>query len=189
MSSTTAVAGFIWGEMAKNVQSDVAKEIAKLLRTDEALDFIGLPFHFYQACQLWKSRVGNRRPWDYKRPIREMYGEWSFDEPSRRDYNFDVWSNLHYGYVGRGVGFGLWTLKAGAGGAQYQAGTSPKGYWERRTDKLGDADFLAAFDDPKDQAAIEAGAELWDSFGAAVTLANTVDVCGKFADRLNTRRR
>lgn len=178
MASMTEVAGFIHGEMTKNAAGPTTKQIAAY--NDSVLDF-------HKALDLWKSWVGNRRPWDHKPILRKTYGEWASDDVSRRDYNFDIWSNLHYGYVGRAAKFSAWTLKAGAGWAQWQAGTSPDGYWQRRVDTIGDADFLAAFDDPKDQVAIAVGTALWDSHGLAVTLPQLQDACRAAAGTLNTR--
>ncbi len=160
------VALYIHGEILKNAQSNVAKAIKK---NNESI--LGV----YDSMMKWKSMVGNRRPWDHKRHIKATYGEWTYDTTSRKHYNFDIWSNLHYGYVGRAVDFSTWTLKAGAGAAQFKAGTSPEGYWGRRVKTLGDADFLAAFDDPKDQAAIAVGAALWENHKLAVTATNVVE--------------
>jgi len=153
MYPTEEVVLYIMSEMLKNVQSDIAKNIKA--KNNET-------FGAYDAAIMWKAIVGNRKPWDHKPFIFKTYGRWTIDRQSRTQYNFDIWSNIHYGFVGRSVGFSAWMLKAGAGYAQYKAGTSPKGYWERRFKTMGDADFLAAFDDPKDQAAIDIGIKLWE---------------------------
>lgn len=177
MTSMVKVAGFMRNEMTKNALSGTTKTIASY--NDSVLDF-------YKAANLWKSWVGNRKPWDHKRSIRTLFGEWAYDDASNRRYNYDIWSNLHFGYVGRAGKFGAWTLKAGAGAAQLAAGTAPDGYWERRFDNVGDADFLAAFDDPKDQAAIVLGISLWDSYGTGLTLGQLLEGCRNMATMLNT---
>jgi Bacterial toxin 44 len=184
MPTIVDVATFIAGEMTKNAASTVTKTIAGYLADGAILH----PLKFYDACQLWKAWVGNRRPWDYKRFLRSTYGEWSADSVSGYSYNFDIWSNVHYGYVGRAAGFSAWTLKAGAGAAQQAAGTSPDGYWSRRFDTIGDADFLAAFDDPKDQVAIEVGVGLWETYALAMTLTNLLDSVRAAAARLDTKK-
>lgn len=66
-------------------------------------------------------------------------------------------------------GLGEWVLLSGAGVAQWMDRTVPEGYWRRRFDEIGDADFLAALDDPRDQAAIRLGYDLWTEYGAALT--------------------
>ncbi|MEO0443635.1 MAG: polymorphic toxin type 44 domain-containing protein [Pseudomonadota bacterium] len=155
MARTENLASYMVLEMVKNARSKVAAVIKQ--KNSNTLEV-------YSVLMLWKSMVGNRRPWDHKPFIKKTYGEWSRDSDTNTQFNFDIWSNIHYGYVGRSVGFSAWTLKAGAGYAQKMAGTNPPGYWMRRIDSLGDADFLAAFDDPKDQAAIVIGINLWDQY-------------------------
>ncbi|WP_293267502.1 polymorphic toxin type 44 domain-containing protein [Neptunomonas sp.] len=155
MHSMEDLAFYMASEMKRNARSVIAQNI-KQHNTSV--------FDTYQALTKWKSMVGNRRPWDHKNHIKNTYGEWSLDSLSGAQFNYDIWSNLHYGYVGRGVGFSAWTLKAGAGYAQWAAGTNPDGYWQRRAEKLGDADVIAAFDDPNDQTAITLGIQLWDSY-------------------------
>ncbi|MCB9957710.1 MAG: hypothetical protein H6843_03755 [Rhodospirillaceae bacterium] len=164
MADMETVLSYIEGEMRKNYKSPMADRIRDLLGIDgwdlvvpgkQATDVAN-------AMQIWKSMVNYGKPWDHKPHIKKVYGDWSHDSHTKTDYFFDIWSNIHYGYVGRACGFGMWTLKAGAGFAQWKAGTNPPGYWTRRAETLGDADFLAAFDDPKDQVAIELGGKLWD---------------------------
>ncbi|MCG8312617.1 MAG: polymorphic toxin type 44 domain-containing protein [Pseudomonadales bacterium] len=173
-----SVVGYILSEMLKNIQSPIAQKIKA--KNKETLGF-------YEAATLWKSMVGNRKPWDHKQHIKKTYGEWSYDKQTKTYYNFDIWSNLHYGYVGRYAGFSAWTLKAGAGYAQWQAGTSPPGYWERRLKEIGDADFLAAFDDPHDQTAIQIGADLWDAHQQKLTIANILKPVRNQRKQLQTK--
>ncbi|MBT3145203.1 polymorphic toxin type 44 domain-containing protein [Neptunomonas phycophila] len=160
MPTIQDLTSYITKEMRVNAQSSQARDIRQ--KNQSLLDT-------FKALTQWKSMVGNRRPWDHKGYIKNTYGEWALDAETETEFNFDIWSNIHYGYVGRSVGFSGWTLKAGAGYAQWAAGTSPKGYWSRRADTFGDADVIAAFDDPKDQAAIQIGIALWDSYKLNIT--------------------
>ncbi len=128
-----------------------------------------------QAYYEWYTLVKDRGDWDYKREMRREYGEWSCDQLSKDLYNVDIWGNIHYGYIGLAAGFPEWDLLAGAGFAQLRAGTVPDGYWQRRLSEIGDADFLAAFDDPRDQEAIKIGFYLWEKCGASVTNSDIVD--------------
>lgn len=118
------------------------------------------------AMMLWYDKVAAGRDWDHKGRLKPN-NSWITD--GNLSYRFDIWSNIHYGFVGRAVAFSAWTLKAGAGGAQVKDKTVPSGYWDRRFNKIGDADFMAAFDDPDDQAAIMVGADLYDSKRSALT--------------------
>ncbi len=189
MATMEDVASFIEGEMKKNITSVIANKIRSLLAVD-GWDYV-VPgkqaYETIEAMQIWKSMVGNRKPWDHKITIKTAYGDWANDAPSRKDYAFDIWSNVHYGYVGRSVGFSMWTLKNGAGYAQWRAGTSPDGYWSRRFKTIGDADFLAAFDDPNDQAAIDLGGKLWEDKGAGFTHQEFLDRLRARASELSTR--
>ncbi len=178
MAQMVDVAGYIHGEMTKNATGPIT---AKIKSHNGSV--LGVP----DALVLFAAWVGNRKPWDHKAHLKAKFGEWSLDDAPFREYNFDIWSNLHYGFVGRAGDFSAWTLKNGAGYAQYKAGTSPEGYWSRRFEKFGDADVTAALDDPKDQAAIGIGIALWDSHGSAVTLDQLLKACRAAVDTLNTR--
>ncbi|WP_188052151.1 polymorphic toxin type 44 domain-containing protein [Azospirillum sp. Sh1] len=207
MQPMTSPASFIHKEMIKNSSSQIVANIAKkstpvsdlaisasgadgqiatgFLRTmyavqDASADLIC----DYTIFAAW---VGPGMPWDHKKEIRSAYGTWSYDGDTGRDYYFDIWSNIHYGYVGRACGFSVWTLKAGGGAAQLIARTMPDGYWKRRFESLGDADFLAACDDPCDQQAIILGADLWDRHGKTLTLTQMIARCREKATVLSTR--
>jgi hypothetical protein len=176
MAAMTDVAGFIYKEMMKNLDHTASKKIRELLDYGilDALVPGKQSLEIGMAMDIWRSMVGNRRPWDHKLVIKQTFGVWASDAASRRSYKFDIWSNLHYGYIGLSVGFSRWVLLAGAGAAQLKAGTSPPGYWKRRVGSIGDFDFLAAFDDPADQAAIEVGMDLWEDEGRGLTLTRLV---------------
>lgn len=63
--------------------------------------------------------------------------------------------NIHYGFIGKAVGFTEWGVTAGAGVAQLKDNTRNLGAWvsqyiQNRIRELWDADFLAAFDDASD---------------------------------------
>ncbi|MES2713993.1 MAG: polymorphic toxin type 44 domain-containing protein [Pseudomonadota bacterium] len=120
------------------------------------------------AMLLWYDKVAAGRDWDHKGRLKPN-NAWIDD--GARSFRFDIWSNLHYGFVGRAVAFSAWTLRSGAGAAQVKDKTVPDGYWDRRFKKVGDVDVFSAFDDPDDQAAIMIGADLYDAKGPVVTVA------------------
>jgi hypothetical protein len=68
-------------------------------------------------------------------------------------YYFDVAANIHYGYVGRAIGFDREILLFGPGIAQIKDGTSNInwGPWY--------------FDDPRDYTAVQVGMDLFDNYG------------------------
>lgn len=66
----------------------------------------------------WASLVGPKKPWDHKPSIIPAFGSYSLDAEKGKSYFFDIWSNMHYGYVGRVAGFTNTELINGAAIAQ-----------------------------------------------------------------------
>lgn len=165
------VAAYILAEMQRNASgSDAAyiRDNLDLIQWDSLLPFKA-SVDQAQAYKRWYDLVKTGGPWDHKKTILRDHGEWAYDAAHDRSYQYETWSNIHYGYVGRASGFDAWTLRAGAGAAQLLDGNSPSGYWNRRFEHFGDADVLAAFDETEDQAAIDIGIRLWDEFGEKLT--------------------
>ncbi|WP_449018615.1 polymorphic toxin type 44 domain-containing protein [Prevotella sp.] len=42
---------------------------------------------------------------------------------------YDLWSNIHYGFIGKAVGFTEWELTAGAGAVQLKDNNRSWGAW------------------------------------------------------------
>ena len=118
------------------------------------------PNDWWDALMMFRDMVNYQAPWDHKPMIEATWGEWQPDPGMGIDWYFDVWSNIHYGYVGRACGFSESLLKDAAGFAQWRSSNVPEGYWRRRFETLGDADVFRALDDPLDQAAIGVGYHL-----------------------------
>jgi len=110
----------------------------------------------FNAYNAWADMVDTDRPWDHKSVIKREFGYGQY--VGNETYTFDVWSNIHYGYVGRDCGFSEVELLAGAGYAQIKAGTSGWSYWS------------SWFDDPRDQAAIQVGINLYNKQGLSLTV-------------------
>ena len=100
--------------------------------------------------------------WCENKRIDQVLGKWSAGVDVNGFNQVDVWLVFEPPLT-------EWVLLAGAGFAQSRAGTVPDGYWQRRLSEIGDADFLAAFDDPRDQEAIKIGFYLWENCGTNVT--------------------
>lgn len=113
------------------------------------------------AYGLWAERVAPGRPWDHKRLLRtkfpgqphphwHKYGDF--------DYFYDIWSNIHYGYVGVALGFGADELINGAGLAQamddFVNGRPLKNHPQNGT-------WPASSDDVPDQISIRLGTDLY----------------------------
>ena len=144
------------------------------------------------AYGLWIAQVLKDREWDYKGLIKRDFGKTEAhpDPGSGRTFFFDIWSNIHYGYIGKSVGFSRLELVSGAGVAQAQDNTNlPPGALQRFKQALLDADIsaLGELDEVEDRAAAELGIELWDRFGAGLEFQSFLDAVRAAAGRLKTR--
>lgn len=89
-------------------------------------------------------------PWDHKGKLKSRWGgNAAFHTPVRRDYAperlfYDVWSNIHYGFVGRAWGF-----------------SGPDLLWIQ--------DKLAKNRSARDEVSVALGIELWNRHGAGLT--------------------
>ena len=158
----SVVADYITLEMKKNVTSPRAQR----MKADYQSVFSRL-----KVLHEWANLVNYGKLWDHKKYIKRTFGEHSYDTESSTYLLFDIWSNIHYGYIGKSIGMSAWTLLSGAGAAQLLNPRSkvPDGYIARRLEKFGDADVFSALDDPRDQLAIDIGIKLWDQHQQTIT--------------------
>lgn len=192
----TDVAEFIFREMITNKDSDEAKEIAKDNATFDALiddEPIMAVAAKKRALEKWGAMVASGRKWDHKGPIRRIYlATEHFDPVSEKSYPFDIWSNIHYGYVGSKVGFSADVLLTGAGAAQTktivnQALKGKLGPLEDAFDRFSKAPFgdkIKGIDPDPDQAAIQLGIDLWKTPGDSLSLSDLVSEVRKRATAL-----
>jgi hypothetical protein len=178
------VAEYIVEEMLTNMNSEICRKLIKLnndsvkfsiydaipvIQTAEVIRKIKNKINAYM---LWKDLVGSRRIWDHKILITKKFGEWTCNkkEDTPLKFFFDIWSNIHYGFVGKHIGFLDVELLNGAGLAQISDNNKSltswntwKNYFKNRIEDLWDADFLGAFDDSEDQQAVKIGFDLYDN--------------------------
>ena len=113
--------------------------------------------------------IGNRKPWDHKpiisdvkfknrgviRPVRlDATGNTSFSHYFKykdHDYFFDVWSNIHFGYIGRSIGFSESDLMLGSNAQQF--------IQDAQNFKFNQGDT------PSDIITIQIGFDLYNQFG------------------------
>ena len=117
-----------------------------------------------EAKSRWFLQVRQNGPWDHKPILNKKYlamgmpprpfgtmGR-AFHFPIRGDlfheYFYDVWSNIHYGYVGTKCGFDEPTLQGGAASGLPGAGDNDEG----------------------DVVSVEIGIDLWLKFGFNLTV-------------------
>lgn len=128
------VAEYILSEIKTNVRSRTAETIRyfideEVLKQRQA-EWEKLPFYAKMAplpqpdlpaaIAIWYQAVKTGSTWDHKPKIRDRFSTVAVARPLPRkgkpsrsyyhkfkqhDYFYDVWSNIHYGYVGRSVGF------------------------------------------------------------------------------------
>lgn len=183
------LATYIAGEMNTNINSPEVRQMRQLNNFDAAAkmkEYQALPFYlrlgpspdFYsmaagmqaKAFAIWTERVGQNRPWDHKPIIRRTIGG-VWHKQGKYDYFYDIWSNVHYGYVGMAGGLSESALLDGAGAEQIisDAGrkveevfTKPRAQWELPgPHRSGDVEGLRAWDDAPDRTSISIGMKLY----------------------------
>lgn len=116
------------------------------------------------AMALWTERVGQGRKWDHKVALAEMYDGVVYHKQGDYDYFYDIWSNIHYGYVGRAGGLSESALADGAGLEQIASESVRKVFnWKKRQwpDAAEGVDGLRAYDDDQDRISIGIGIKLF----------------------------
>lgn len=183
----TPIAYYMAGEMNTNAHGPDAKRMAELnsFDTDKCnADFRQLPWWqqllgagprpgecidmntsaHAAALLLWTAKVMQGAEWDHKLKISHRFHPRDPTDQQYHHYNgwvyfYDVWSNLHYGYVGTAAGFSESALLDGAGGEQIASdllrGDAPK--------HTSGVSGLRAWDNAFDRAAITAGIKLYRS--------------------------
>lgn len=184
------IARYIVGEMKKNPFTDVGKQITQANRFSPSAEIEewkkqpwytklgGMPDYYGMAAGLragammkWASYVRPHGPWDHKPIIEKMliakglfnrgwhkYGQY--------DYFYDIWSNIHYGYVGCAVGFGASTLIGGAGLAQVGSDVGSdlsKTHLPTIQQHPENGSFPASADDVQDHISIKLGIDLYNA--------------------------
>lgn len=140
------------------------------------------------ALIAWGMKVKQNGDWDHKPKIAQRFNPRSpglqhLHLYGNTVYNYDIWSNLHYGYVGCAAGFSESVLLDGAGLEQI-------GSTLRRFRELPKRDSttsgLRAWDDPKDRTAITRGIALYRSKPQGVTGQDIMNLVLTYVRLLNT---
>ncbi|WP_110519063.1 WXG100 family type VII secretion target [Herpetosiphon llansteffanensis] len=147
-------------EMVTNAQSDVVKQMKSLLDSAmnpkwyDMLSGSNSGDKIIAALTMWTAKVHAGSDWDHKPILGDMLGlknDKDYYFPIRGDqtneYYYDIWSNIHYGYVGAAAGFDTKTLQDGA--------------------NLGDA--LTGTNDAGDVLTVQMGIDLWNKYGTSMT--------------------
>ena len=130
-----------------------------------------------EAFALWTERVGQNRPWDHKPKIKVNFGGDVRHKQGKYDYFYDIWSNIHYGYIGMAAGFSEQVLLDGAGAEQIISDTVRKLQdWENRPGphRSEDIEGLRAWDDIPDRKSIAIGVNLFITYSTGGVSAKTI---------------
>lgn len=113
------------------------------------------------AVLAWTGKVMQNADWDHKPKLFKRFYSPMTNSRVWHVYGkdacyYDIWSNIHYGYVGTAAGFGESVLLDGAGLEQIGSNVL-RGRFPRGTDGVAG---LRRFDDPQDRNAISLGRSL-----------------------------
>lgn len=128
------LANYIAGEMNRNILSPEVLKMQRLNHFDPGspdsepplLTGTGGPsarsLNKYRdiatSWVIWASKVGPKMDWDHKPKLRKLFVG-LYHKQGAYDYFYDIWSNIHYGYVGIIGGMSERELLDGAGAAQF----------------------------------------------------------------------
>ncbi|WP_026286341.1 polymorphic toxin type 44 domain-containing protein [Pseudomonas umsongensis] len=177
------LANYIASEMNTNIHDSAVLEMKELINYDTsnaAKEFLKLPWYArlagpqdfntiawtkkLEAMVIWTKKVGQDMDWDHKPKLRKLFPGVRHKQ-GKFDYFYDIWSNIHYGYVGVAGGISESVLLDGAG--VEQIGSDTKRWFEDRQKNPGPHltaslfDGLRAFDDVADRVSISIGVKLY----------------------------
>lgn len=180
------IAAYILKEIARNAVSRDALQIKNLnamSATDCYATYQAMPWwqqlfsgSYLQACNegaasaklaalaAWALQVRQNGPWDHKPYIGKTYKYHAYYQG--RTYYYDIWSNIHYGFVGRACGFSRGELLDGAGLEQIGSDLF-RGTWPSAQSGV---DGLRRFDDASDRLSIQIGIDLHPHVPSVATL-------------------
>ncbi|POD81373.1 hypothetical protein BKM17_01775 [Pseudomonas syringae group genomosp. 3] len=180
------LARYIAEEMNRNLLHPTVQKLKKLLNYDAAQEtrkWMELPWYAQlgahnnpqtiaasntaAAMVIWAEKVGQNREWDHKPKILKEFNNDTRHKQGRYAYYYDIWSNIHYGYIGMAAGFSESVLLDGAGLEQIASETLGKikrpfkSDWPAPSDGING---LRAWDDAPDRISIGIGVSLHRRF-------------------------
>jgi len=155
---------YMYQELIVNAQSKEAQAVHSVLSIRETM----------LARTAWASLVRTGGKWDHK-PILEKKLElktppdywFPIRDDNEHEWSYDIWSNIHYGFVGRSIGFDAQTLHYYAESGYPGAGKSDEG----------------------DVLSVQIGIDLWDKYQLALTQEQLHEaIVSHLQDYLNIRQ-
>ncbi len=165
------VVAYIFQEMRQNSAGNATKTISLGNRVYHSGFSVFALFGLLLSWSIWTSQVMDASIQKYLGPFSQFIANWDHKQNistmDPTNFRSDIWSNIHYGYVGAAAGFYPIELTAGAGVEQIGTNLSKV----EGTSHSSEADnWFAGWDDPSDNNAIQFGISLWNDFGASLTL-------------------
>jgi len=149
-----------------------------LALTGESFETLAFKSARLTAYGYWVPLVMPSGIWDLKaqEPLSARapnQGTALYDPNSKVSWERDVWGNIHYGYIGRAVGFSRAELEGGAGIAQIvtmakQVADGNSGPIDAGLRRLAKTFNPASLDPYDDNAAVRLGMDLWDGHGTGL---------------------
>lgn len=188
------LASYIAKEMNHNIHDPAVLEMRRLIDYDvaeEIREYMELPWYArlagppnfnsiamakkVAAAAIWTKKVGQNQEWDHKPKLQAMYNGVVWHKQGNYLYFYDIWSNIHYGYVGVAGGLSERVLLDGAGAEQIVSDTMRKAQeWYSRPKEswtlLGPHPTaspwtdLRSWDDVADRVSIKIGIKLYDLY-------------------------
>ena len=158
-TAAKVVGKYIVDKMNENAGKIAGIQTAVKIRNAFAQTNAESPFHLWAlgaafaglaAYFLWAQNVGTDKEWDHKKDILKSFGKWH--QRGEFAYRYDIWSNIHFGYIAKVIGFEEFEMLAGAGIAQIGDNLFHNGPLE--PEWLNLTNFG---DDPYDQESIKVG--------------------------------
>jgi hypothetical protein len=184
------LASYIAGEMNRNIHDPAVLDMRRLIEFDpvaEEEQFARLsplahldgPPNFsaiamtkkVAAATIWTKKVGQNQVWDHKPKLQKKYNGVVWHKQGKYAYYYDIWSNIHYGFIGIIAGLSESVLLDGAGAEQIASDAvrkveewwnKPKSQWQLPGPHPTASPWtqLRSWDDTADRVAISIGIRL-----------------------------
>ena len=188
LDEISPIAEYMAREMTRNVHSPVVRHMkylnssSDLLKSyaDKLVGFEKFKWPVTKAEQMttraaamviWTRLVMQDSDWDHKPVIgscfhpRARYTQ-EYHGYANRRYYYDIWSNIHYGYIGAAAGFNQRFLLDGAGLEQIGSDVSRLSWPKRKTKHP--TGLLRDFDDSDDRVSIQLGIQLFKKYPGGI---------------------
>lgn len=156
------IAKYMCEEIQKNSSSREVYILSSLNKGEPDDDLIQQGINKVAAYKVFHSVVSAGSVWDHKKEIRKKFptngnSTQYYHKYKKYEYYFDIWSNIHYGYIGLKSGFSEAELLHGAGMAQVL---------DNKRFNILEINFfdISANDDIDDQQSIKIGFNLYYKF-------------------------